>query len=135
MVDVAATESLKMCVQDRARAKQARQTFLDTSKVQEAGRFQHAIPESLRPKMGHLSVPQQRVYEDFARIPRNPMAAAKQVDQVRTSNFCQSSPRLMNHIEYFLLSCGCRIAALGAGLLAHGLQTQLALTKPAETGI
>ena len=71
-------------LQDRARAKQARQSFLDTSKVQEAGRFQHAIPESLRPKMGRLSAPQQRVYEDFARIPRNPMAAAKQVDQVHT---------------------------------------------------
>lgn len=69
-------------MQGRVRAKQTRQTFLDNVKVQEAGRFHLAIPESLRPKMGHLSPSQQRVYEDFARIPRNPMAAAKQVDQV-----------------------------------------------------
>lgn len=74
--------------QGRARAKQARQPFLDNVKVQEAGRFHVAIPESLRPKMGHLSPPQQRVYEDFARIPRNPMAAAKQVDQVLASQLC-----------------------------------------------
>ena len=76
-------------MQDRVRAKQARQPFLDNTKVQEAGRFHMAIPESLRPKMGHLLPSQQRVYEDFARIPRNPMAAAKQVDQACS---CSTSP-------------------------------------------
>lgn len=35
-----------------------------------------ALPDALRPKAGHMNPQQQRVYEDFARIPRLPGAAA-----------------------------------------------------------
>ena len=39
------------------------------------GRFPMHLPESLKPRPGHLNPAQQRVYEDFARIPRGAAGA------------------------------------------------------------
>ncbi|KAJ6675578.1 hypothetical protein OIU85_011707 [Salix viminalis] len=43
------------------------QTFFDTSMYTQSS--MGVVPEALRPKPGHLSVSQQRVYEDFVRLP------------------------------------------------------------------
>lgn len=42
-----------------------------------------ALPEALRPRPGQLTPQQQRVYEDFARIPRTAAAAAQSAGQPR----------------------------------------------------
>jgi CCR4-NOT transcription complex subunit 1 len=42
-----------------------------------------ALPEALRPRPGQLSPQQQRVYEDFARIPRTAAAAQQSTGQPR----------------------------------------------------
>ncbi|XP_011033315.1 PREDICTED: CCR4-NOT transcription complex subunit 1-like isoform X2 [Populus euphratica] len=43
------------------------QTFFDTNMYTQSS--MGVVPEALRPKPGHLSVSQQRVYEDFVRLP------------------------------------------------------------------
>lgn len=48
----------------------AGQPFFDPAYLQ--GRFPGALPESLRPRPGHLAPAPQRIYEDFASLPRAP---------------------------------------------------------------
>ena len=48
----------------------AGQPFFDPAYLQ--GRFPGALPESLRPRPGHLAPAPQRIYEDFASPPRAP---------------------------------------------------------------
>lgn len=79
----------------RAKAKSNNQPFFDQSQLQ--GRFPLHLPDSLKPKPGHLNPVQQRVYEDFARIPRGaagahaavgggkPMASMDKVQPIPTS--------------------------------------------------
>jgi CCR4-NOT transcription complex subunit 1 len=74
-------ERLQGAYAARARAKAAGQPFADTSVMQ--GRFPGALPEALRPRPGQLTPQQQRVYEDFARIPRTAAAAAQSAGQPR----------------------------------------------------
>lgn len=57
----------------RAKAKNSNQPFFDQSQLQ--GRFPLHLPDSLKPRPGHLNPAQQRVYEDFARIPRGAAGA------------------------------------------------------------
>ncbi|KAK9805719.1 hypothetical protein WJX73_001907 [Symbiochloris irregularis] len=52
--------------QMRQRARAAGQNFVDASMAQ---RFPAGLPQQLRPKAGHLTPAQMRVYEDFARVP------------------------------------------------------------------
>lgn len=58
---------------NRAKAKGSNQPFYDQSQLH--GRFPLHLPDSLKPKPGHLNPAQQRVYEDFARIPRGAAGA------------------------------------------------------------
>lgn len=58
----------------RTRAKAAGQQYVDTSYLQ--GRFPAALPDALRARPGALTQQQQRVYQDFASIPRTAVAAA-----------------------------------------------------------
>ena len=58
---------------NRAKAKGSNQPFYDQSQLH--GRFPMHLPDSLKPKPGHLNPAQQRVYEDFARIPRGAAGA------------------------------------------------------------
>lgn len=58
---------------NRAKAKGSNQPFYDQSQLH--GRFPMHLPNSLKPKPGHLNPAQQRVYEDFARIPRGAAGA------------------------------------------------------------
>ena len=44
--------------------------FFDPAYLQ--GRFPGALPESLRPRPGHLAPGPQRIYDDFANVPRAP---------------------------------------------------------------
>ena len=67
-------ERLSAAFQARLKATAAGQSYFDASILQ--GRFPKSLPEALRPKAGHLSTQQERVYEDFARIPKQPGAAA-----------------------------------------------------------
>lgn len=60
----------------RARAKAANQLFQDASQLQ--GRFPGGLPDILRARPGALTPQQQRVYQDFATIPRTAAAAAQQ---------------------------------------------------------
>ena len=85
---------------NRAKAKGGNQPFLDHSQLH--GRFPLHLPDSLKPKPGHLNPAQQRVYEDFARIPRGAAGAHAAVgggkpvaslEKVRTSNSPPSHPR------------------------------------------
>jgi len=46
------------------------QPFFDPNYLQ--GRFPGALPESLRPRPGHLAPNPQRIYDDFANVPRAP---------------------------------------------------------------
>jgi len=46
------------------------QPFFDPAYLQ--GRFPGALPESLRPSPGHLAPAPQRIYDDFASLPRAP---------------------------------------------------------------
>ena len=46
------------------------QPFFDPNYLQ--GRFPGALPESLRPRPGHLAPGPQRIYDDFANVPRAP---------------------------------------------------------------
>ena len=62
-------ERLASALQIRHRASAVGQQYL------EMNAFPQNIPETMRPKAGQLSPQQQRVYEDFARIPRAPTAA------------------------------------------------------------
>ena len=48
----------------------AGQPFFDPAYLQ--GRFPGALPESLRPRPGHLAPAPQRIYDDFASLPRAP---------------------------------------------------------------
>ena len=50
----------------RQRARATGQNFVDASMAQ---RFPAGLPQQLRPKAGHLTPAQMRVYEDFARVP------------------------------------------------------------------
>lgn len=67
-------ERLAPAFQARQKASAAGQPYFDASMLQ--GRFPQALPDALRPNAGHMNPQQQRVYEDFARIPRLPGAAA-----------------------------------------------------------
>lgn len=58
---------------NRVKAKGSNQPFYDQSQLH--GRFPLHLPDSLKPKPGHLNPAQQRVYEDFARIPRGAAGA------------------------------------------------------------
>ena len=58
---------------NRAKANGSNQPFYDQSQLH--GRFPMHLPDSLKPKPGHLNPAQQRVYEDFARIPRGAAGA------------------------------------------------------------
>ena len=58
---------------NRAKSKGSNQPFFDQSQLH--GRFPMHLPDSLKPKPGHLNPAQQRVYEDFARIPRGAAGA------------------------------------------------------------
>ncbi|XP_048431931.1 CCR4-NOT transcription complex subunit 1 isoform X3 [Pyrus x bretschneideri] len=49
----------------RRKREGAGTTFFDANMYTQSG----SVPESLRPKPGHLSISQQRVYEDFVRLP------------------------------------------------------------------
>ena len=60
----------------RARAKAAGQPFQDASQLQ--GRFPAALPDLLRAHPAALTPQQQRIYQDFATIPRTAAAAAQQ---------------------------------------------------------
>ncbi len=74
MIEKAATEKavgdidvrLAPAVQARQKAKALGQQFFDATRV--AGRFPAALPDRLRPAPG--AAVQQRLYEDFARLPR-----------------------------------------------------------------
>ena len=50
----------------RQRARASGQAFMDTAMAQ---RFPTGLPQQLRPKAGHLTPVQMRVYEDFSRVP------------------------------------------------------------------
>lgn len=64
-------ERLAPAFQARQKAAAAGQPFYDAASALHR-RFPQTLPEAMRPKPGHLSPQQQRVYEDFARIPRAP---------------------------------------------------------------
>jgi CCR4-NOT transcription complex subunit 1 len=70
-----ADERLAGAYAARARAKAAGQPFADAERL--AGRFPAALPAALRPRPGALTPQQQRVYRDFASIPRTAAAAAQ----------------------------------------------------------
>ncbi len=55
-------------VQARQKARTAGLPFFDHNVL--SGRFPSSLPDSLKRVPGHLNQQQQRVYEDFARIPR-----------------------------------------------------------------
>lgn len=61
-------ERLVQQYNNRTKAKGSNQPFFDQSQLH--GRFPMHLPDSLKPKPGHLNPAQQQVYEDFARIPR-----------------------------------------------------------------
>lgn len=64
-------ERLLPYYQSRQKARAAGTPFYDMSIfTRGSGRFPASLPESLRPKPGHLNATQTRVYDDFARIPR-----------------------------------------------------------------
>ena len=67
-------ERLAPAFQARQKAAAAGQSSFDANVLQ--GRFPKALPEALRPKAGHMNPQQERVYEDFARIPKQPGTAA-----------------------------------------------------------
>ena len=66
-------ERLVQQYNNRSKAKGSNQPFFDQSQLH--GRFPMHLPDSLKPKPGHLNPAQQRVYEDFARIPRGAAGA------------------------------------------------------------
>ena len=82
MIEKAATEKavrdiddrLAPAVQARQKAKNLGQQFFDATRV--AGRFPAALPDRLRPSPG--AAVQQRLYEDFARLPRGAPPALAQ---------------------------------------------------------
>lgn len=74
-------ERLQGAYAARVRAKAAGQPFADAALL--GGRFPGALPEALRPRPGQLTPQQQRVYEDFARIPRTAAAAQQSAGQPR----------------------------------------------------
>ena len=74
-------ERLQGAYAARARAKQAGQPFADAALLN--CRFPSALPEALRPRPGQLTAQQQRVYEDFSRIPRTAAAAQQSAGQPR----------------------------------------------------
>eukprot|EP00898_Chlorokybus_atmophyticus_P005844 jgi/Chlat1/6260/Chrsp44S05774 len=51
--------------------EQTGQPYYDMS-IFASGRYPSALPDALRPKPGRMTPAQQRVYEDFARLPRQP---------------------------------------------------------------
>lgn len=53
----------------RQKHREAGQAYYDMA-VYTQGRYPQSLPEVLRPKPSHLQPAQQRVYEDFARLPR-----------------------------------------------------------------
>ena len=61
-------KNLTQAYEARARARAQRQPFFDPAMFAQGGRFPAALPDSLKPKPGMPQ--QQRVYEDFARMPR-----------------------------------------------------------------
>lgn len=74
-------ERLQGAYAARVRAKAAGQPYADAALL--GGRFPGALPEALRPRPGQLTPQQQRVYEDFARIPRTAAAAQQSAGQPR----------------------------------------------------
>ncbi len=97
-------ERLVQQYNNRTKAKGSNQPFFDQSQLH--GRFPMHLPDSLKPKPGHLNPAQQRVYEDFARIPRaaagahaavgggKPMASIEKVSNLTGChcNLCICSP-------------------------------------------
>ncbi|CAD7696161.1 unnamed protein product [Ostreobium quekettii] len=64
-------ERLLPFYQSRQKARAAGTPFYDMSIFTKGGgRFPASLPDSLRPRPGHLNPQQTRVYDDFARIPR-----------------------------------------------------------------
>jgi len=76
-------ERLLPFYQTRQKARAANMPHYDMSIFSKGGsRFPAALPESLRPRPGHLNPHMTRVYEDFARIPR-PNQQLLHVDQTQ----------------------------------------------------
>lgn len=69
-------ERLAVSYAARARAKAAGQVYQDAAQLQ--GRFPAGLPDLLRARPSALTTQQQRVYQDFATIPRTAAAAAQQ---------------------------------------------------------
>ena len=69
-IDEALAPALLARQKHREKHGPAGQPFFDPAYLQ--GRFPGALPESLRPRPGHLAPAPQRIYEDFANLPRAP---------------------------------------------------------------
>ncbi len=101
MIEKAATEKAVRDIDDRLapavaarqKAKAVGQQFFDATRV--AGRFPAALPDRLRPAPGAAA--QQRLYEDFARLPRGvpPAMAAPAVPGLPGPLRQVSSPAMM----------------------------------------
>lgn len=90
-------ERLGSAFQARQKATASGQSYFDASVL--AGRFPKSLPEALRPKAGHLTLQQERVYEDFARIPKQPGAAAAVTGPANLQAAGPSSPLKANASE------------------------------------
>ena len=71
-------------MQARQKARTAGQPFFDHNVL--SGRFPSSLPDSLKRVPGHLNQQQQRVYEDFARIPRAAASAQAAVGGVKDAS-------------------------------------------------
>lgn len=89
-------KSLQPAYESRQKAKSVGQNFYDMSMFD--GRFPGGLPESLKPKPGHVQAHQQRVYEDFAKIPKtqspavSPTVPAQSAAQTRPYNMPAPAP-------------------------------------------
>ena len=90
-------DRLGTAFQARQKAAASGQSYFDASVL--TGRFPKSLPEALRPKAGHLTLPQERVYEDFARIPKQPGAAAAAVGPANLQPGGAGSPLKANASE------------------------------------
>ena len=102
-------------MQARQKARTAGQPFFDHNVL--SGRFPSSLPDSLKRVPGHLNQQQQRVYEDFARIPRAAASAQAAVGSVKDASMdakvCQP---LWGKCLAYLTHC---LADLGLLLLAE----------------
>lgn len=126
-------ERLAPAFQARQKATAAGQNYFDTSMLQ--GRFPKALPEALRPKAGHMNPQQERVYEDFARIPKQPSTATAVAGQIGLQSSGPGSPLnaatsekvSAQHPLVFTSLCSCGTIAYSCPLLRYSaLQSVLA---------